>query len=213
MRNKRKGILMASAILGSAAIVSTGFAAWVITSSTTETATGNIEVDAVNDNRLSVGKSWKDSKDTIYFGAPETMNATNPWLLNKDGEKECLSVTLIIDLSFKNPGTRTDEKDIDGTLKVTSFTCSGELDSTLVRMPELENTTYTVTDGGAVEIPIKFQWGTKFGSTSTNPYNYYNDGTKTGDEYGDDAYNTLTSIYDYNRLTFTLNLEFTWANS
>ena len=37
MKMKRKGILLASAILGSVAIVSTGFAAWVITSPSTST--------------------------------------------------------------------------------------------------------------------------------------------------------------------------------
>ncbi len=95
MRNKRKGILMASAILGSAAIVSTGFAAWVVSTNVTETATGNIEVDTVNDERIefvkdSNGKAitFADSDDTISFGAPSSMSINNAWLTNNSAAEK-----------------------------------------------------------------------------------------------------------------------------
>ena len=54
MKNKKKSIFLASAILGSVALVSVGFASWVITSTPEPHAeTGEIVVDTVEDKRIS----------------------------------------------------------------------------------------------------------------------------------------------------------------
>ena len=112
MRNKRKGILMATAILGSAAIVSTGFAAWVITAPSATFAEGNIEVDTVTDNRVKMTAEWASKDDgTVVFGAPETQ-AKDAWLINNEKE-EHLEHTL--NITFTPSGNGKTE-DIDGTL-------------------------------------------------------------------------------------------------
>ena len=91
MRNKRKGILMASAILGSAAIVSTGFAAWVITAPQEHTVEGNIQVDNVRDDRLAITHSWDAiSKGNVYFGRPANMDIANAWLRNDSEQTEIM---------------------------------------------------------------------------------------------------------------------------
>lgn len=118
MRNKRKGILMASAILGSAAIVSTGFAAWVVSTNVTETATGNIEVDTVNDERIVFEQkpTFVDSDDTISFGAPSNMKIANAWLTNNSAaakyEDKDVTFTFKVKWTADKYNSRTEKKNI-----------------------------------------------------------------------------------------------------
>lgn len=212
MRNKRKGIMMAAAILGSAAIISTGFAAWVITSDTSTPATGNIDVDSVNDDRLSLDSSWKNG-NTVVFGAPAEKNATNEWLKVTGDVEENMSLTLVIDPKYADDDKNGDQTGIDGSLKVSIAIDGGKtLNSEYVKLPTFEES-YTVTDGAAVEIPVNFTWGDHFkvGENYLNPYNFYNDGIKTGADYGDDALDALQAIEAYADYTFTITVTFNWA--
>lgn len=226
MRNKRKGILMACSILGSAAIVSTGFAAWVITAPQEQTATGNIDVDSVRDDRLTITPSWDTtSNGSVYFGAPSTMNLANAWLKNDTVRKsECMDMTLSLDLAFNEDNGKT-KADIDGTLTVDFAIDGGKtMDSTLIETPKFE-ASYNVVDG-KVSIPFSFKWGTYFGENDdgttkdVNPYNFYNDGNHEANDpieqdssttWADDALSKLTTIHGYNDYSFTITVEFTWA--
>lgn len=216
MRNKRKGILMASAILGSAAIVSTGFAAWVITSEPETTATGNIDVDTVHDDRILVNATWVDGKDDVVFGRPES--ASTGWLTNTDGPVQNLDLALSVNISLAHEDASNYETaDLDGTLTVDFVINDGKsIDPQYIVVPSYTSS-YTVTDGTlSSNIPVKFSWGTYFGGQ--NPYNFYNDGDKkpndkvsqeSNDTWGDHAYTGLNAIQAYSEYTFTITLTFT----
>ena len=196
MKLKSKGILLASAILGSVAIVSTGFAAWVITSpSTSSTANGNIQVETVTDERVNLVTTFKqDDNGKVSYGAPASQtDYTNKWLENSEGVAEDLDGT------FKVTATQTGGAKAEGTIsvsiklqknttptaeatwvdvenfetlnkdtKTTADVVSAE--QTLITLPTFTNS-YTLVNG-EVEIDAMFGWGTAFGSI--NAYDYYN---------------------------------------
>lgn len=186
MRNKRKGILMASAILGSAAIVSTGFAAWVVSTPTTASVQGNIEVDTVTDNRINMTASWEKPNTgdawTVKFGAPN-QSKDSAWLTNNDSDKdESITNNLKISLSWK---TQKDDA-INGTIKVDFkvgtiddkgvFTEGDKPASTLITLPSFSE--YEVSDGDVEDIPVNFGWGSYFADiegAAQNPYVYFNE--------------------------------------
>ena len=122
MKMKRKGIILASAILGSVAVVSTGFAAWVISSPTTTTETGNIQVETVTDNRTSFSVAFADGNKSIKFAAPATMDKKSPWLTNDNNEaKEDLTASF--DVTVEKAGEAASGK-VKVTLEI--GTMSGE---------------------------------------------------------------------------------------
>ena len=230
MRNKRKGILMASAILGSAAIVSTGFAAWVITTPTTASVQGNIEVDTVTDNRINMTASWETPNTgdawTVKFGATNQSNAS-AWLTNNDDSKvESITNKLNISLSWK---TEKDDE-INGTIKVDFkvgtiadgvFTQGVNPDSTLITLPSF-SAEYEVSDGVVEDIPVNFGWGSYFADingAAQNPYDYFNtkmpndkatnhalaDGTRT---WADVAIKALQDLDDISSQAYKITLTF-----
>lgn len=189
MRNKRKGILMAAAILGSAAIVSTGFAAWVVTLNQTTSIDGNIEVDTVTDNRISFGTvafvdNEGDGVKNLNFGFKANGAVTNPWLTNSNGDdKEDLSASIKFTPSWKDP-TRNNS---DAANKITvywklevitaDFTTlntytEDESEYTLITLPTTVSGELSIVPETETTIPLVFGWGTAFGGK--NPYTYFN---------------------------------------
>lgn len=194
MRNKRKGILMASAILGSAAIVSTGFAAWVVSTNVTETATGNIEVDTVTDERVYIDdfkfvKSGTTAQD-VKFGHKSDGSISNPWLTNGTKDAEQLDVSIQFKTYWSDEDRNTNEDDItlyvafqiyddeDTKLSVEEFNTlntysENGTDYTLVTLPTFTSTvTYSPSKTEDIEITASFGWGSAFGGN--NPYTYFN---------------------------------------
>lgn len=189
MRNKRKGILMASAILGSAAIVSTGFAAWVITAPTETSTIGNIEVDTVTDNRVTMTATWATGDGTVSFGAPANQ-AADSWLRNDD-MKEAFEHTLNVSFAVGDKGNIAD---VDGKVTATivvgtglgkDFTADKEQTSEYFNLPTF--TPVNVSNGGTISIPVNFTWGTFFGGQ--NPYDYYT-AHEANDPVADGSYST-----------------------
>lgn len=177
MKMKRKGILLASAILGSVAIVSTGFAAWVITSpSTSTTAQGNIEVETVSDERISL--TAKLEKTDFVFGSPSDMNNPKAWLKNNsDAGTEVLKTKLTVTGSKKV--NNVDTPVTTGTFKVSIKVMDGESEVTefnnlLTVDPNNEITGKTFNMGD--DVTIELGWGSEFGNV--NPYTYYNSFTE-----------------------------------
>ena len=192
MKLKSKGILLASAILGSVAIVSTGFAAWVITSpSTSSTANGNIQVETVTDERVNLAIEFTENDGgKVSYGAPATQTAyAKKWLENSNGAAEDLNGT------FKVTATQTGGSKATGTIsvsiklqrnvddqwtdvenfetlnkntKTTADVASAE--HTLITLPTFA-ASYTLVDGSVV-VDTTFGWGTAFGTK--NAYDYYN---------------------------------------
>lgn len=88
---KRKTMTMMLCLLCTFALVSVGFASWVISTSTTEEFEGNIVVETITDKRLDVKVSFldgeaTDNKNKIVFGRPVSYTSSNnsDWLENDD---------------------------------------------------------------------------------------------------------------------------------
>lgn len=81
-KTRSKMIAASIAILSSAAVVSTGFAAWVISGGDAQETTGTIKADTVSNSYHTI-KLGEANKTEINFGAPaEDDTVTNPWLKN-----------------------------------------------------------------------------------------------------------------------------------
>ena len=90
------------AILSSAAVVSTGFAAWVITGGDEVVKTdGTITADEISNEVHTISDlKFVDGNNTIYFGAPSSPKSTvSSWLNNTSDKKEKLAVKLSFTVS------------------------------------------------------------------------------------------------------------------
>ena len=83
----KKPTILAVASLGSLALIGTGFAGWVISTSATASADGGITAYVVADERVRIeSQGWDEpdpsnaAKTEIRFGKPATMEVEHPWL-------------------------------------------------------------------------------------------------------------------------------------
>ena len=211
MRNKRKGILMACAILGSAAIVSTGFAAWVVTVNETETFEGNIQVDEVQDKTHLI-TVLDDAKDlSVYFGkTTKKPEATKDWLTNDTERDQDLKA------SFKVQVTNYETANLDISVSTPDGFDVKEDNKRLLADPLITYTEFDpISEGsktGQLTVTITFAWGDYFGGE--NPINFYNTKEATASirgttSYAADAVIQLTEIHKINAKAFTVTLETT----
>ena len=210
MRNKRKGIVLAASILGSIAIVSTGFASWVISAPASAQTAGDFKVEMVDDKRVVLTptlttKTSGLSNTQVVFGTPETTGGSG-WLTNTSIGKQNLEFTLSVTAAYKDGRSAKPT----GTISVTFTPTPTIADDTLIKAPTF--TPKTLSEGSA-SFDVTFAWGTKF--ESTNPYTYYNakepNGIKSGETtWADDASANLTALYNLvNGMTFKLTVAYT----
>ena len=183
MKNKRKAIVLASSILGCIAVVSAGFAAWVIAGNTAEaTAEGNIVVDTVTDKSISLGTAWKDSKNSIVFGWGDYTAQEDDWLVNEEATTaENLSVTLTLTVgNFSN----LSDTGVSYTVTTTGGSYENAVTDNLVgALPNgtIAKTSFTevgTTNTATYELTLTFTWGSAFGGENPeNPLKYYNEQT------------------------------------
>ena len=225
MRNKRKGILMASAILGSAAIVSTGFAAWVITVEDTEDVIGNIEVDKVEDRSHIITPDLGNDL-TVSFGMKEDASITNPWLTYEeetDDEGTVTSFKEDFEVTYKftvtNPGTCDfDAVSLSVTSKSTEVTAAVTAEYITQPSASLKLADDFATSGKG-EIVFSFGWGEYFdmGGTNVNPYTFFNnqdatekvggEGANKDNTWAKEAYSVLNTIYALDGAGFKVTLQ------
>ena len=212
---KRKTLTLTLSILACLALIGVGFASWIISAEVSaEPAKGNIIVDTVADKTYVVSGEWLENKSSIIFGAPSTMNASNPWLTNNsEGKTENLTVTYRLTVTY---GDGTKAKGIANKI------------TTLVTAPENEKYTAAVNGGliiaptnatveetgegtGVYNITVTYQWGEHFGKV--NPYTYYNEKTATDTltdsttTYMQDAKTSLDTLSKIEEtVKFTLNI-------
>lgn len=103
-KTRSKVIAASIAILSSAAVVSTGFAAWVISGGDEAVKTdGTIIADEISNEVHTISElKFVDGKNTIYFGAPSSPKPTaSSWLNNTStpNKKEELTVKLSFTVS------------------------------------------------------------------------------------------------------------------
>lgn len=86
-KTRSKMIAASIAILSSAAVVSTGFAAWVISGGDSKEAGGNITADTVI-NSIHTVKLDGVNDGNVFFGAPQEMTNSSAWLKNNTQDKK-----------------------------------------------------------------------------------------------------------------------------
>ena len=89
---KRRKIILGVSLFSSVALVSTGFAAWVLASQAEATESGNITVGTVSDSSITISNVQFEGKDSFIF-EPKQDDTTGR--VRNDGENfENLSVTV-----------------------------------------------------------------------------------------------------------------------
>lgn len=207
MRNKRKGILMASAILGSAAIVSTGFAAWVITVNESDEAIGQIQVEEVRDETITL-KAANLSTPAVKFGAAaDTVPNSKGWL-KPEGGQEILDVVITVNVEKGADKCKTfeatvSECDANGNALQLEEGQVGPYAAAYAAgyVAALPTPVVSYTTGAETgTVTLNFEWGSYFGDV--NPTNFYNqydynvvraDAKTLGHTYAQDAASVLAS--------------------
>lgn len=215
---KRKTLTLAISVFALLAIISVGFASWVITRPTqTADAGGSITVEAVEGEVNYLKNAVVEGQ--IRFGRPETMSNTNAWLTSNasETEKENLTVNLKITLSAElkdgeqinlsiapksDDAKKYDEAVTGKYIKTPVFTKNGSLETCTFLTKD------DFTQDGDVfvaNVNITFGWGEKFGSV--NPYTYYN--TKEFNPVNvKEATDALAALYEFNNCNYVVTVVF-----
>lgn len=206
---KRKTMTLVLCLLAALALVSVGFASWVISADATDNVEGQIIVETVDDRRLTITAS---TNEQFVFGAPTT-NKENAWLTNTT--KESLTITINVTIGKKDSSNeKLDLSKVNLTAEISELTGNYQQaveagyvcainDATIVPEGTGENRT----------IKITIKWGTHWG-TNTNPYDYFNSKDinakvpeKGETTYGDLAKTELTEMYNLlNKVKFTIKV-------
>lgn len=211
---KRKTLTLTLSILACLALIGVGFASWIISAEAKKEATGNIIVDTVADKTYVVSGEWLGNKSSIIFGAPATMDKSNPWLTNdSEGKTENLTVTYQLTVKYGDNKPATGIKD-----KITALVVAPEnanytaaVNGKLIIAPKNATVEETGEGTGVYNITVKYQWGEHFGKV--NPYTYYNEKTATNTltdsttTYMQDAKTSLDTLSKIEEtVKFTLNI-------
>lgn len=174
---KRKTLTLAISVFALLAIISVGFASWVISRGTDEAnVAGSISVDTVEDKDLGLSAKWVDVSGTdaadpiITYGVFERENnddfsmETNEWLKTDTTKKENLIAYLKI--SVENIDALAD-KEISVTLTPipgTNTVFDTKNNGSLFVLPTVEPTALTSDKfaSGSVIIKLEFKWGSTF---------------------------------------------------
>ena len=216
MKKSKKSVFLVSSILGCTALISVGFAAWVITGSpATKEATGTIQVDTVDNNIVSFVDeqcSWVGSNNQIIFGGRAAEEGD--WLVNENLENLTVTYHFVIEnYAALDSVSATITASNGNYASAVSKGYVGELPTYTI---EHGDEGFTTVDGQltqmAYDLEITFSWGTAFGGN--NPMDYYNDEGKTAATHGADAEQKLTELYTLlSDVTYTLTLTATASTS
>lgn len=212
---KRKTLTLTLSILACLALIGVGFASWIISAEVSATPVeGSFIVDTVTDKSYKVEGAWLNSQSKITFGAPDTMNAKNPWLTNdSEGKTENLTVTYQLTVTYgdKTPATGIANKITALVTAPENANYTAAVDGGLIIAPTNATVVEALEGNGKYNITVTYQWGEHFGNV--NPYTYYNAKTATdklsGTEttYMQDAKTSLDTLSKIEEtVKFTLNI-------
>lgn len=193
------------AILSSAAVVSTGFAAWVISGGDTNEAGGNITADTVINSihTITLDESKKDGH--VFFGAPKVMNDnSSTWLKNNASEQNREDLTASFD--FTVAGLEKDVKD-EKPSKLFDSTKFKLVETTTGVDASKKYSTYAADDKKFLAALPAFDFNTKtsYDTADTAPV------SKPG-IYLFAGKHTPGSNGDYGTQQFTVTIQFGWGD-
>lgn len=173
---RRKRVVLGAVLLGGVALVSTGFAAWVLSANANETISSNVKVGVISDTDMKIELNGASMHQTISFNAPSGDNTGRIRYGNDEIGAENLTITVagaITNATYLNRLTIKMDK-------ITSITAA--IDANYIALVneegwygnELEIST---TDGAdstkTFSYTLGFKWGTAFGGV--NPSRYYDE--------------------------------------
>ena len=168
---KRRKIILGVSLFSSVALVSTGFAAWVLASQAEETANGNITVGTISDSSIQITRVGFVDDNKFVFEPAENDNEGR---VRGNGVAENLSVTVTGEIS---PNTYVTSATIELTVPEGIKTAASKIYIVLPTCVDTEQP-LTLTPKEAPEeivstfsYTISFTWGSAF--ENTNPSLYY----------------------------------------
>lgn len=218
---KRKTLTLAISVFALLAIISVGFASWVITrQDQSESADGSITVETIN-GEVNYLESVTISGNPIHFGTPETMNKPNAWLTaSSDAKKQNLTATLTIVLTKNlaegekiNLTFKAGDSDLTKKAAYDAALAAHYITTPVFKMgknPVIELTSANFAQNTSTQkyeavVTIAFDWGTAFGGN--NPYDYYNE--KTFNSENVSAANTaLSALAELDGIKYIVTVAF-----
>lgn len=209
---KRKKIVMGLVLFGAIGLVSTGFAAWVLSASAQNQQNPNIKVGAVSDKSMSfdnvkifgINDAGEEVETSNYSFNPRFLDGSGRVRFgNNDGADEGERLTLTVKGEIKEaqnlgelkvsfdelPDKLNQAVNVDHYIELPTWALDGQVISTTLKSEE----------GGSkivsFECPITFTWGSAFGGV--NPGDYYDQATGAGhDATVEEIKTTLTAMHE-----------------
>lgn len=222
MKMKKKLFIPLIAALLTIGLTSVGFAAWVITGAATATTNEGTQFTAheVRDARIQFTATFTDK--AVNFAAPSGHGAAN-WLQFDGNATEDLNATMKITITnwadvkgrtitFEVPAPTTTVTGLETyvnfpTARTITITPDNAEDPKAWTVNGLASGSYTVNASGAeLTVPFEFTWGSAFGSTSTNPFTYYNNISNPSNTDISNAKTALEKIYELNGESFQITV-------
>lgn len=224
---KKKFLLPILSVCMVVALVSVGFAAWLITGNDTSGAQGNFVTHDVTNEYFTASASTADGKIEFGKGTATTTNGT-PWF-NFDGDsQEKLTATFTVKVTpdvAENLDTVLGKNNIKVTLKAQDNAYDNAVTKGIVAYPEIacgetnkataENLvtgvsiTLTKTNfnaSGEATVTVTFKWG-----ANGNPYTYYNNTYETakvaGQTVRSNATTALNTLHELSNDKYDIALE------
>ena len=176
---RRKRVVLGAVLLGGVALVSTGFAAWVLSANANETISSNVKVGVISDNEMTISLDHESFDQTISFNAPSTDTTGRIRYGSDEIGAENLTITVSGEITNATYLNRLTIK-MD---KITSITAGIEANYiALVNADDWYGNEFTIPTTGegstkSFSYELGFKWGTAFGGV--NPSIYYDDAGKT----------------------------------
>lgn len=231
----KKNLVMFTSVFASLAILSTGFAAWVISGGEEQTKEiGDIVVDTVQDNRhkLTIDSADTDTENSgkIIFGRPEKQEKKDAWL-KSDSNDKIEKLSTFFKVTVTNAAgkainsifeTNTFVEDVEsevGDYKNVYTTAASTTKQYVGDVPGVEfvsevSETITTTDTLARVsdssedgvVYIRLKFSWGTHFDGKNPYEFYNE-KKLDDTIAKDAVDALTAMQTLSGAKFKLTLK------
>ena len=175
---RRKRVVLGAVLLGGVALVSTGFAAWVLSANANETISSNVKVGVISDNEMTISLDHESFDQTISFNAPSTDTTGRIRYGSDEIGAENLTITVSGEITNATYLNRLTIK-MD---KITSITAGIEANYiALVNADDWYGNEFTIPTTGegstkSFSYELGFKWGTAFGGV--NPSIYYDEDGK-----------------------------------
>lgn len=172
---RRKRVVLGAVLLGGVALVSTGFAAWVLSANATETLPSNVKVGVISDNEMKIKLDGASMNQTISFNAPSTDTTGRIRYGSDEIGAENLTITVSGEITNATYLNHLSIK-MDTIAPITAAIEANYI--ALVNSDNWYGNEFTIPTTGegstkTFSYTLGFKWGTAFGDR--NPSIYYDE--------------------------------------